>query len=231
MPRASLWFIVFAPVAVMACAQGSVRPTGEDKSYKGDGGSSGGGTSEVGDPGSSDPGSGAGGSGASDPGVGGGGVGAGGGGSTTCAHDPCAAGAGLDPSCDPCVKALCDTDSFCCEMQWDEQCVTAATQCSCQTGAGGSAGVGGGGAGGGGAGGGGAGAGGGGGAGASDPGAGGGSSGGMCEHDLCATGAPLDPGCDECAQAVCSVDPFCCATAWDINCVFDIEFNCNGSCF
>jgi hypothetical protein len=38
------------------------------------------------------------------------------------------------------------------------------------------------------------------------------------------------PGCDdeECCAAVCSLDPFCCATEWDIICAIAAQFICNG---
>lgn len=48
-----------------------------------------------------------------------------GGGTTTntCAHALCTAGAKLTASCDPCAQTICAQDSFCCQSQWDAQCV------------------------------------------------------------------------------------------------------------
>lgn len=60
-------------------------------------------------------------------GVGGGGdAGAGGGssGADHCSHSLCVTGAKLVPSCDPCVKAVCKKDSYCCHKKWDSQCVS-----------------------------------------------------------------------------------------------------------
>jgi hypothetical protein len=41
----------------------------------------------------------------------------------TCAHKICRSGAALDPSCDPCVNAVCKKDKYCCEVEWDSLCV------------------------------------------------------------------------------------------------------------
>jgi len=40
-----------------------------------------------------------------------------------------------------------------------------------------------------------------------------------CEHDPCEEGGVLNPGCSPCVQAVCELDPYCCNTAWDGQCV------------
>ncbi len=40
-----------------------------------------------------------------------------------------------------------------------------------------------------------------------------------CEHDPCAQGVSLNPGCSPCVAGVCGLDPFCCNTAWDQLCV------------
>jgi hypothetical protein len=40
-----------------------------------------------------------------------------------CAHDVCAAGAALDPDCDPCPAGVCAVDPFCCAIGWDATCV------------------------------------------------------------------------------------------------------------
>ena len=44
-------------------------------------------------------------------------------GCTLCQHDPCVVGAALDPGCDFCVALICLLDAFCCDSQWDIQCV------------------------------------------------------------------------------------------------------------
>jgi hypothetical protein len=35
---------------------------------------------------------------------------------------------------------------------------------------------------------------------------------GSCSHSVCASGAPLDVGCNRCADTVCAVEPTCCGT-------------------
>ena len=47
---------------------------------------------------------------------------------TQCAHDPCAMGVVLDPTCDPCVDAICKSDSYCCNQDWDDVCTGAVGQ-------------------------------------------------------------------------------------------------------
>jgi len=47
---------------------------------------------------------------------------------TKCAHDPCATGAKLAASCDPCVTALCKKDGLCCSSKWDDLCVEEVAQ-------------------------------------------------------------------------------------------------------
>lgn len=59
--------------------------------------------------------------------------------SPTCAHDVCESGVALDPSCDPCVAAVCAVDPACCTApySWGGACNTAfklATQCGCTCG-------------------------------------------------------------------------------------------------
>jgi hypothetical protein len=44
-------------------------------------------------------------------------------GCSTCFHDPCLPGGPLDPGCDFCVGLICLIDSFCCQVEWDVQCV------------------------------------------------------------------------------------------------------------
>jgi hypothetical protein len=66
----------------------------------------------------------------------GGAGGAGGGGTVPggCAHNECAIGLALDKTCSSCADEVCTTDSWCCENEWDDYCVTAAqaaASCSC----------------------------------------------------------------------------------------------------
>jgi len=42
----------------------------------------------------------------------------------TCSHPICSQGNTLDSSCDPCASQICDTDPFCCQVQWDSICVS-----------------------------------------------------------------------------------------------------------
>lgn len=44
----------------------------------------------------------------------------------TCAHDPCAIGDALHPSCSTCATDVCNADSWCCEAVWDSICVSIA---------------------------------------------------------------------------------------------------------
>ncbi len=53
---------------------------------------------------------------------------------------------------------------------------------------------------------------------------------GVCAHELCEPGAPLEPTCDECAGAVCEADPFCCSDIWDRVCVEEAEQLCGLTC-
>jgi cysteine-rich repeat protein len=51
-----------------------------------------------------------------------------------------------------------------------------------------------------------------------------------CSHDVCEAGAALQPACDSCTAAVCSVDPFCCDTLWSEDCVAKVETICGNTC-
>jgi hypothetical protein len=98
-------------------------------------------------------------------------------------------------------------DPFCCDNQWDQQCVNEASQLCAECGGGG---TGGGGTGGG--------------------GTGGGGGGSSCAHDECTAGAKLTTGCSSCASSVCAQDPYCCNTEWDSVCVSYVEDYCSFSC-
>ena len=55
-------------------------------------------------------------------------------GGSACAHDECVVGGPLMAGCSGCAGAICGADSFCCDTQWDQQCVDAAGasgSCSC----------------------------------------------------------------------------------------------------
>jgi len=52
------------------------------------------------------------------------------GGSGNCNHPPTSAGDALDPSCGTCENTICSYDSYCCDTEWDSQCVSeAASDC------------------------------------------------------------------------------------------------------
>lgn len=51
---------------------------------------------------------------------------------------------------------------------------------------------------------------------------------GKCEHATNVEGTALDPSCSDCAAAVCSLDPYCCNTAWDDLCVDAAATTCTG---
>lgn len=46
-----------------------------------------------------------------------------------CAHGVCDEGGPLMDGCDPCVSTVCSQDPFCCQNEWDNQCVQAASNC------------------------------------------------------------------------------------------------------
>lgn len=58
----------------------------------------------------------------------------------------------------------------------------------------------------------------------------GGGGSGMCDHDVCTEGGPLDPSCGTCEQAVCDDDSFCCNDTWDDLCVSAADSLCNNVC-
>ncbi|HWN69520.1 MAG TPA: hypothetical protein VNM90_17885, partial [Haliangium sp.] len=154
-------------------------------------------------------------------------------------------GAPLDPTCDTCVADVCNIDSFCCEVEWDQLCVDLAVQtCGLDCGGGGDCehelcdvGT------------------------PLDPTCdtcvadvcnidsfccevewdaicvdlavqtcGLDCGGGTCEHDLCESGVALDPTCDPCVAEVCAADSFCCETEWDSICVGEAEEICGIDC-
>ncbi|MCS6899059.1 MAG: hypothetical protein RMJ98_18065 [Myxococcales bacterium] len=53
----------------------------------------------------------------------------------TCEHDTCTAGAKLAKGCSACVDAVCVVDAYCCDNDWDQQCINEAVQfCACDCG-------------------------------------------------------------------------------------------------
>jgi hypothetical protein len=51
-----------------------------------------------------------------------------------------------------------------------------------------------------------------------------------CAHPICASGGKLSSTCDPCATKVCASDSYCCATAWDNQCVGEVASICGQSC-
>jgi len=51
-----------------------------------------------------------------------------------------------------------------------------------------------------------------------------------CAHDLCETGAALDPACDPCVAQIAAEDPFCVDNSWDDICVGEVESICGQTC-
>ncbi|MBM4359666.1 MAG: hypothetical protein FJ096_16305 [Deltaproteobacteria bacterium] len=59
---------------------------------------------------------------------------------------------------------------------------------------------------------------------------GGGGGSGMCDHDKCTEGGPLDSKCGTCEAAVCAADDYCCTTAWDKLCIQEADKQCKNVC-
>jgi len=51
-----------------------------------------------------------------------------------------------------------------------------------------------------------------------------------CDHDKCTEGTKLDASCGTCEADICTVDPYCCQTAWDSICVGEVGSVCGESC-
>jgi hypothetical protein len=62
----------------------------------------------------------------------------------TCDHEVCSAGGKLALGCSACVDAVCAVDSYCCDTDWDQQCINESVMfCACEcAGAGGAGGAG-----------------------------------------------------------------------------------------
>ncbi len=48
----------------------------------------------------------------------------------------------------------------------------------------------------------------------------------VCIHDKCEDGKSLDSSCDACVSSICAVDPYCCNTYWDAQCVQAVSTIC-----
>lgn len=118
--------------------------------------------------------------------------GGGGGGTGTCDHEECDKGGPLNGTCSQCTSDVCAYDEYCCNTAWDAQCVAEAEDTCGLTCSGGGA--------------------------------------DGCAHDECSAGAQLDQGCSTCAADVCAADPYCCSTAWDDQCVSEVDQYCAQSC-
>ena len=55
-------------------------------------------------------------------------------------------------------------------------------------------------------------------------------SGNSCAHAICTSGGNLANGCDPCVTQICTVDSYCCTTAWDSICVGEVASVCGKSC-
>ncbi|MBW2457065.1 MAG: hypothetical protein JRI68_21295, partial [Deltaproteobacteria bacterium] len=51
-----------------------------------------------------------------------------------------------------------------------------------------------------------------------------------CSHDLCETGAALDPTCDPCVSQIGQADSYCTESFWDALCVEQVETVCGQTC-
>jgi hypothetical protein len=53
---------------------------------------------------------------------------------------------------------------------------------------------------------------------------------GVCDHDVCAEGGPLDVNvcADTCVRDLCNYDPQCCGGTWDAICVDEVADACAG---
>ncbi len=163
----------------------------------------------------------------------------GGGGSGMCEHGVDEAGSPLDPMCGACAEAVCAIDSYCCETEWDDTCVsevdeyctTGSCHDQCEEG----------------------------------PAlnsscndcvsdvcdedayccetqwdsicvdlvqtvCGGECVGDGCAHDECVQGGALEATCSDCAADVCAADDYCCNNEWDSYCVEEAEMQAACSC-
>jgi hypothetical protein len=126
-----------------------------------------------------------------------------------CAHDACAVGDALEPTCSTCAADVCAFDPACCTVAWTATCVEESeTLCgnTCSTCGNGSC----------------------------EPGE---TQTGCpqdctppCAHEVCDPGAALDQACNTCAGTVCGADPFCCSVFWDRICVQESESLCGEVC-
>jgi cysteine-rich repeat protein len=121
-----------------------------------------------------------------------------------CVHSRCDEGTPLDPTClgqsgapDGCVQAICDADPFCCDATSDPP---GSWDGLCVAAVRDVCGL------------------------LICP-----ASAGFCQHTVCEEGDPLDNNCDgfgACVGKVCLADPYCCANAWDAQCVDQAATRC-----
>jgi hypothetical protein len=128
----------------------------------------------------------------------------------SCAHGICSTGTKLVSSCDPCAQKICAADSYCCNNQWDSQCVGEVKTICGQTCGGGSTGSGG--------------------TTSSSSATTGSGGGGTCVHAICNTGVKLTSSCDPCAKKICTADSYCCNNQWDSQCVSEVGSICGQAC-
>ncbi|HKQ97669.1 MAG TPA: hypothetical protein VJV75_07335 [Candidatus Polarisedimenticolia bacterium] len=120
---------------------------------------------------------------------------------TSCAHDPCAPGAALEPACSLSASLVCEKDSACCDpgkTGWTGSCVkevrTLAGSLLC-------------------------------------PEAQGQCAHGVCDDSGPLTpGCDVPPLAVSCTAAICAVDPKCCQQAWNQACIAKVASVCHASC-
>jgi hypothetical protein len=120
----------------------------------------------------------------------------------SCAHSPCSVGVALTAGCGSCVGTVCAADRYCCTTAWDATCVSeVASLCGAAACA----------------------------AGIQDAGDAEAAP-SSCAHPVCAAGVALVSSCAPCAAALCAVDAYCCAVAWDATCVSEVGGACGTVC-
>jgi hypothetical protein len=129
-------------------------------------------------------------------------------------HDVCETGGPLNLYTSFCTEQICNVDPYCCGTAWDNLCVAEVSSIcggSCPTDP-------------------------------VDPICGD----GVCDqencmqceqdcgacnpHDVCEIGDPLLPLTDDCTQQICYFDTYCCAYAWDAQCVNEVGSICGQQC-
>jgi hypothetical protein len=120
---------------------------------------------------------------------------------STCAHPKCVIGPALEPTCGECEAAICANDPFCCDDVGGTWDDLCVERVRTVCDSLTCA-----------------------------------ESQGTCAHPLCHPGAVLTPGCDDppvspsCVTAICSLDAYCCDTAWDDICIEEVWSVCFLTC-